>query len=530
MSDTRKNVGIVVGEANPTEFYFVAHPESPPSRWEYVLVKIQEEVGGELQDVELLAQVENIYSASEALRAEEDLEALRKIVEADIGDVRLWGRARVLGYLQGSKLVQPRRSIKPGQAVYIADRGFLEGFYSFPEDESLFIGGLITRPEVKVALSLKGFRRHLAILAQTGAGKSYCAGVLIEELLEKGGTVVVIDPHADYVLMGINREGEPHELSGRITVFRNPSSSARHDVRGAHIRTYEIAFRDLLDDEIFEIADVSERYTQIMDVIRKALDVLRERGNNYTPKDLLSELERIASDEEEKRENRIGATRAMRYVRKLLSLTVFGQRTTPTRELLVPMHASIVDLSGLNDRSLDYIASKILNDVYSLVVSGEYEYPVFLFVEEAHKFIPPKRERTTLASEIIKKIAAEGRKFGIFLVLITQRPSRIDEDALSQCNSQIIMRLTNPRDQEAVRNSSERMSEDLLRDLPGLNVGDAVIVGEVVKAPVMVRIRERRTMEGGSDIDVVEKLRRAREEVGRARNSAKSIGEMYGYG
>jgi DNA helicase HerA-like ATPase len=101
----------------------------------------------------------------------------------------------------------------------------------------------------------------------------------------------------------------------------------------------------------------------------------------------------------------------------------------------------------------------------------------------------------------------------LFLIIISQRPSKIDPDVLSQCNSQMILRITNPGDQEAVRVSSERMSEDLLRDLPGLNVGEAVIVGEVVKAPVMVRIRPRETMEGGADIDVISKLAEASREA-----------------
>lgn len=75
------------------------------------------------------------------------------------------------------------------------------------------------------------------------------------------------------------------------------------------------------------------------------------------------------------------------------------------------------------------------------------------------------------------------------------------------------MRMTNPEDQNAVRRSSERMSESLLNDLPGLNVGEAIIVGEVTKAPVMVKIRQRETEEGGADVDVVEKLKEALKEA-----------------
>ncbi|MEM2791409.1 MAG: ATP-binding protein, partial [Thermofilaceae archaeon] len=120
-------------------------------------------------------------------------------------------------------------------------------------------------------------------------------------------------------------------------------------------------------------------------------------------------------------------------------------------------------------------------------------------------------ERRTMSSSIIKTIASEGRKFGVFLILVTQRPSRIDADALSQCNSQIILRITNPYDQRAVAEASERLGEEIMRDLPGLNVGEAIIVGELTRVPVIVKVRRRVTREGGADIDLVEELRRARQ-------------------
>jgi DNA helicase HerA-like ATPase len=114
---------------------------------------------------------------------------------------------------------------------------------------------------------------------------------------------------------------------------------------------------------------------------------------------------------------------------------------------------------------------------------------------------------------IIKRIASEGRKFGLFMVLITQRPYKVHGDTLSQCNSQIIMRLTNPQDQQAIRLSSEGISEGLLSDLPGLNIGEAVILGPLVRVPVMVKVGHRESKEGGNDIDVVAALEHARSEV-----------------
>jgi hypothetical protein len=144
---------------------------------------------------------------------------------------------------------------------------------------------------------------------------------------------------------------------------------------------------------------------------------------------------------------------------------------------------------------------------------------VFIVVEEAHNFVPP--EAFTHSASIIRRIAQEGRKFGVFLLLISQRPGRIHPDSLSQCNSQIVLKITNPRDQNAIAQSSERLSEDLINDLPGLNVGEAVVVGDITRTPVMVKVRPRITKEGGADIDVVARLKKARKAVGIDKKLAK---------
>ena len=144
-----------------------------------------------------------------------------------------------------------------------------------------------------------------------------------------------------------------------------------------------------------------------------------------------------------------------------------------------------------------------------LKTQGEFEWPVFIFLEEAHRFIP--KDGKKISSSIINTIAAEGRKFGVFLTLITQRPGKVDSDSLSQCNSQIILRITNPNDQVAVQNASERLGKELMDDLPGLNVGEAIVVGDLVRVPVMLRVRERVSAEGGADIDLVKELKKAKE-------------------
>jgi len=93
---------------------------------------------------------------------------------------------------------------------------------------------------------------------------------------------------------------------------------------------------------------------------------------------------------------------------------------------------------------------------------------------------------------------------------VTQRPNKIHQDALSMCNSQIIMRLTNTSDQNAVADASEALSRELLNDLPGLNVGEAIVLGPIVRRPAIVNITQRATAEGGADRDVMADLERAR--------------------
>jgi len=494
-----EKLGVVVGEASPTEFYFVTDENKHPPRWEYVLVKSTENIDGEDVEVDVIAQIDAIYSSSMALSGKASLETVEKIKEAGLVDRKLFAKARVLGFLYERIVLQPRRAIYPGNDVFKAPESILKEFYSYPEEEGLFIGHLITRQDVPVSISVRGFRRHLAILAQTGAGKSYAAGVLLEELLKKGATVVVLDPHADYVFLSRRKDGTT--FSDRISVFRTPESTGRYDESqiGKKINSYEVKFSDLSIDEIVTVCGISERWTKIIGAIQEAIEDL---GKSYSLNDLIKKLEERGDPD---------SLRALNYVKRLSKIRVFGSATTDIEKLLKPKHISVVDLSGLDDRVSDYIAFRILSGIYEKAETQQYRYPVFVFVEEAHRFIPNKEN--TLSKGIIKRIAAEGRKFGVFLVLITQRPYKIDPDALSQCNSQIIMRMTNPEDQKAVKNSSERMSESLLNDLPGLNVGEAVIVGEVTRAPVMVRIRQRETEEGGADIDVVEKLREAVKEA-----------------
>ena len=112
-------------------------------------------------------------------------------------------------------------------------------------------------------------------------------------------------------------------------------------------------------------------------------------------------------------------------------------------------------------------------------------------VEEAHTFIPSMREGTqdAVSLPVIRRIITEGRKFGTGLMLISQRPSRLDETIVSQCNSFLILRLVNPRDQTFVRAIMENLTESDARMIPGFGPGQGIVSGQVVRFPLPVSIK-----------------------------------------
>ncbi|MFX1404976.1 MAG: ATP-binding protein, partial [Promethearchaeota archaeon] len=157
-------VGYIVEEAKATEFYFASDRKRYPPKFEYLTVESEELVNGVLQPVQVLAQVERIISQSLALRRDLDIDAITRIKEAHIDDVKTWGVARILGYLvptqkgQPPRILLPRRAVTPGNPIYIAPDHLLAQFYAYPPDASLYIGNLISRPQIPVNIRINGFR------------------------------------------------------------------------------------------------------------------------------------------------------------------------------------------------------------------------------------------------------------------------------------------------------------------------------------------------------------------------------------
>ncbi|MCX7845734.1 MAG: ATP-binding protein [Dictyoglomaceae bacterium] len=528
-------VGYLVGESFCDRFQFVTTREKAPKRLEYVIIK---GIASPEEEVEVLAQVETLKAFSEVLDEEQEYEATNKILDLNYAiPTQLIAEARVLGYLDNNNnILFPRSVALPGSPVFLASDFLLQRFFSHGKNNSIEIGSLLYRPNVKVTLDPNGLRRHLAIIAQTGAGKSYLTGLLIEKLVKLGATILVFDPNSDYVLLRRKRNlKEFSSIAENVTIYRIPEIPTRFseiDIGG--IEKFSIKFSELEDDQILEILGIDEKMTNIRNSIEHALQELKNEGKDFTPKNLYDKLAQYTGDieEEEKplsfdnydieiakkhqKKTKVnedlvnGARKALKYVRWIKDYPIWGFEDIKLEKILKPSHITVVDLAGLEKNLMDLIVSHLLNEIWMKAKSEGLRYPLFIVLEEAHNFVPNDKESRGKSAKLINTIASEGRKFKVFLIVITQRPYKISSNTLSQCGSQIIMKLTNPNDQNAVKEASEALSESLFRDLPGLNIGEAVIVGNLTRVPVIVKIGDRETAEGGYDIDLEKEFEKAR--------------------
>lgn len=192
-------------------------------------------------------------------------------------------------------------------------------------------------------------------------------------------------------------------------------------------------------------------------------------GEGETSDQEAAQEEALGSDE------RRAARKAAQYIEDLRRFPIWDYHDVNIQELLQPQRLTVLDLAGADKVVAAYSAERILREVWKRAVTGQLHHPLFIVLEEAHNLIPANGQ--TRASRIINTVAAEGRKFRVFLTLITQWPSKISQDAPSQCDRQIIMQLTNPDGQRNVQRTSEAISAELLDDLAELSKSVAIVLG-----------------------------------------------------
>jgi DNA helicase HerA-like ATPase len=425
---------------------------------------------------------------------------------------------QTIGYFSRAlgDFVNPRIPPAPGDRVYIASSDTLAGVLSprqVGEVGSAFVGSLLTRAvnEVPVVLSIKDVvSTHLAILASTGSGKSYTAGVLVEELMmpHNRAAVLIVDPHGEYHTLGSIEDDQRFASTDGYRPEVKVFTPDRIKVRFSTLTEADIKY--LLPE------GTSDKMLHFLSqAFRELTSGIRGERELYGYQDLKDAVKKQKYDANDRSESS-NASSIDGLLWRLDSRfdradAIFSDHEhIPLWDLFQPGRCTVLQLSDIEQNEQQVIVATLLrrvNKARMATVRGEARtgtdsylpYPVFTLLEEAHRFAPAGQ--TVVSTNVLKQILSEGRKFGVGIGLITQRPGKLDQDVLSQCMTQVIMRIVNPIDQDTVAKSVEGAGRQLLDELPALTKGQAIISGVGVNTPVMCRVRPRITRHGGETFD-----------------------------
>lgn len=405
--------------------------------------------------------------------------------------------------------LNPRIPPAPGQPVFLASNEMLTKMLS-PKQQGqtggAHLGSLLTRQRdaVPVVLSVKDLvSTHLAVLASTGAGKSYTAGVLIEELLKpyNRAAVLIVDPHGEY-----------HTLQ---ELHKHPAfadGTYHPEIRIFTPDKIKVRISTLTEADInYLLPETTEKMKTFLSQAYKAVINTRREGM-WGFQDLMEEVLQLKYGDEKSGSGNVSTIDGLewRLNRRFNHSRIFSDSEhIPLEDLFRPGQCTVLQLSDIEEQEQQVIVGTLLRRTNkarvgtvrgTLVGSDEQlPYPVFVLLEEAHRYAPAGTQ--VVSTNILKQILSEGRKFGVGIGLITQRPGKLDQDVLSQCMTQFIMRIVNPIDQQTIASSVEGAGRRLLDELPALTKGQVVVSGVAINTPVLCQVRSRLTKHGGETID-----------------------------
>jgi DNA helicase HerA-like ATPase len=366
--------------------------------------------------------------------------------------------------------------VRPATADEVS--AWLEG--TRPDGAQLDVGELALAHGVSFRLDAGGFGRHTFLCGQSGSGKTYSLGVLLERLLmETNLRVVVLDPNSDYV-----RLGEPRADDER---YRDIAASIH--VRGGlgSLHPIQVRFRDLSSVHqagLLRLDPLGDRaeYAELLDLIED--DSIRS----------LEDLAESPAEDLKLRARNLGIDR-------------FGIWPGPEGESLLDELVSpagprclVVDLGSLSTREEQTLtAGAVLERLWR--ERGRRE-PVAIVIDEAQNVCPAEAADplTALATEDAIRIAGEGRKFGLYLIVVTQRPQKVHENVLSQCDNLVLMRMNSVADLAHVAGVFSFVPPGLVDRATAFGQGEALVAGKIASHPALVRFGSRLSYEGGADV------------------------------
>ncbi|MFH1773460.1 MAG: ATP-binding protein [Methanobacteriota archaeon] len=485
-----KIVGMIFGEVGYGDFNFLVSKDANLQKGGYVKVG-HETYGWVLAQVCSIKRYNEMYSLGAITGSSPPKE--------DTGE-RIVANAKVIGYLDESGFLKtPKIPFKPGEKVYEAESAIIRKSLNLGVKSGVYLGLLEGQGEAApVYINInKLVQKHICVLAKTGAGKSYTVGVLIEELIEKDVPVVVIDPHGEYSALknpnsnpkelalidryGISPRGYENIVEYTPNLSLNPQADRKLALDITHLSVGN--FLEMLPSKLTD----SQK-----GILFEALKTAKGYGK-YTLEDLI----RIIHEHESK-----GKWNLITNLEMLRESKIFEGAVAHPADLVKNGVVSIINLRGMRPDIQEIIVARLGSEIFSDRKRGKVP-PLLFLLEEAHNFAPERGFGGSLSLGVIRTIASEGRKFGMGLCVVSQRPARVDKSVLSQCNTQIILKVTNPNDLRAISQSIEGFTPDLEDDIKQLQPGVALIVGDVVEQPIFVSIRVKKSRHGGASVEVV---------------------------
>ncbi len=358
------------------------------------------------------------------------------------------------------------------------------------------LGTLRDAAAVEARLEAKGFNRHTFLCGQSGSGKTYTLGRLLEELLLRTRLpLLVLDPNGDHVHLGRTRDATDPAVAASYT-------EAAGDVRVLSAEPHEGA--DPLRINLRELGDVGIAALLQLDPIvdRMEYNALLH-GLRQIPREGVERVEtaleafRVAGDEMldqiRLRVENLGVDRMAAWaLRSARTISEVWAGDEP--------RAVIADTSGFEaQRERTAVAVAVLEQLWA---DRKRRRPLLLVVDEAHDVCPaePQDPLQRFAVDRFTRIAGEGRKYGIHLLLASQRPDKLPENVLSQCDNLLLMRVNSAGDRAALAAMFGFVPPELVELSGTFGLGESLVAGKVSPDPQLLRTGARLTPEGGADI------------------------------
>ncbi|MFB6167045.1 MAG: helicase HerA domain-containing protein, partial [Candidatus Nanohaloarchaea archaeon] len=297
--------------------------------------------------------------------------------------------------------------------------------------------------------------------------------------------VLVIDPHGEYHTLGRSNQisEEETEKYGMEEKGYNVKEYSTNTEVNPDAEKLSFSSRNLEAKELEQMVPTSLTNSQL-EVLYNALKDLKKR-DSYSLEDI---TDRAMEQDSKAKWNLVNILEIVQ------DSNMFSDDPTDPEDLVRSGEASIVNLKGVDPEQQEMVVYKLAKELFERRKRGELE-PFIMVIEEAHNFVPERNFGKAVCSDVLRTIASEGRKFGLGLGVISQRPARVDKNVLSQCNTQLIMRVTNPNDLNAISRSFEGVTSEVKDFITSLPPGVGLLLGK--EYPVMTDVRTRRSLHGG---------------------------------